>query len=83
MAGLSLCMTVLVAVLFAFIGTVDATVQAVVIFARTGERTPIVGPDEVRLTSTGAQQAYSLVRSRLGLQCLLANTLDHALFFSE
>ncbi|KAF2094482.1 phosphoglycerate mutase-like protein, partial [Rhizodiscina lignyota] len=29
-------------------------------FARTGERTPIVGPDDVRLTSTGAQQAFSL-----------------------
>jgi hypothetical protein len=42
-------------------GTGGYTVIASVIFARTGERTTVLGGDEIRLTPYGAQQMFSLV----------------------
>src|ERR1700712_3058916 len=43
-------------------GTGGYTVVASVIFARTGERTTVLGGDDIRLTPYGAQQMFSLVR---------------------
>jgi hypothetical protein len=41
--------------------TTGYTVIASVIFARTGERTTVLGGDPIVLTPYGAQQMYSLV----------------------
>jgi hypothetical protein len=50
-------------------GTGGYTVIASVIFARTGERTPILSQDTVQLTPYGAQQMYNLVGSALPANC--------------
>ncbi|QDS74444.1 hypothetical protein FKW77_006351 [Venturia effusa] len=60
---LALYVSSLVAVWIGSMSGVEAqnyTIHASVIFARTGERTPLLAPDTTRLTSLGAQQMNSL-----------------------
>lgn len=58
-------LAIFMATVMSLITPATATVHAVAMYMRTGERTPVIGPESVQLTSVGAQQAYYQVRRTL------------------